>query len=96
MDGVNTHVLKSWPEFFGEIIAGRKTHDLRRSDDRNFAVGDHLHLREWDPKARQYTGHETNVIITYITDEQSPCAYSTEALGPGFCILSIRLLKVVV
>ncbi len=85
--------MKCWPEFFNEIVAGKKTHDLRRSTDRDFKVGDTVTLKEFDPKKQAYTGRESKVQITYITSQMSPCAYSEEALKPGFCILSIRLMS---
>ncbi len=88
-----TWELKSSPEFFNEIIVGNKTHDLRRSDDRSFKVGDTIKLKEFDHAIKNYTGRETLVRITYITNTASPCAYSTEALKPEFCILSIQLIN---
>jgi hypothetical protein len=89
---VSTHNLKCWPEFFQAILEGRKTHDLRRSDDRVFGVGDRLRLQEFDPKAERYTGREFEVEITYMTSSDVPCALSGKALDPRFCILSIRKL----
>lgn len=85
--------LKSWSEFFNEIIAGRKTHELRRSSDRNFQVGDCLKLKEFNRRENKYTGREVLVEVTYITGDFSPCAYSNEAIKAGFCILSIKLIK---
>jgi len=87
------HELKCWPEFFEPISLGRKTHDLRRSDDRDFSVGDRLLLREYDPASREYTGRELTADITYITSADMPCALSQDALHPNFCILSIRVRK---
>jgi len=46
---------KTWPELFGEIVAGRKTFDLRINDF-EIADGDTLVLEEWDPKTKLYTG----------------------------------------
>lgn len=89
----NTHTLKSWPQFFEKIITGNKTHELRRSDDRFFQVGDYLHLKEYDEKVDKYTGREALVEITYITRRDSPCAYSDKALDYNFCILSIKFIK---
>jgi uncharacterized protein DUF3850 len=84
-----THELKCWPQFFEAIAQGHKRHDLRRCDDRDFRVGDGLLLREFDPNANAYTGREQVVVITYITSTQEPCALSSAALDPDFCILSI-------
>ena len=84
-----THALKCWPEFFDEIAAGRKRHDLRRSRDRDFQIGDQLLLREFEPVSQRYTSREQLVAITYITSAERRCALSEEALHPDFCILSI-------
>jgi hypothetical protein len=51
------HDLKSWPEFFGPVLEGRKTFELRKND-RNFMVGDILWLREWEPRTAKYSGRE--------------------------------------
>ena len=84
--------LKCWPEFFEAITLGEKRHDLRRSRDRHFKVGDQLRLREYDPASSSYTGREQTVVVTYITSAERSCALSNEALHPDFCILSIAPL----
>lgn len=86
------HELKSWPELFEPMVQGVKTHDLRRADDRQFQVGDHLRLREYDPRAERYSGRECTVEITYITSADVPCAYFEAALNPQYSILSVRLV----
>jgi hypothetical protein len=83
------HHLKCWPEFFEAIRAGKKRHDLRRSDDREFHVGDRLVLEEFDPQCNVYTGRTQAVCITYITSGELPCALSRDALDSNYCILSI-------
>lgn len=85
------HELKCWPKFFEAIAQGRKRHDLRRSVDRNFRVGDLLRLQEFDPDRGNYTGRTQLVRVTYVTSADVPCALSEEALNPDFCILSIAL-----
>jgi hypothetical protein len=87
------HRLKCWPKFFEAILAGEKTHDLRRADDRKFQVGDLLRLQEFDPETSRYSGRELSVQVTYITSGELPCALSRDALHPDFCILSIKKIK---
>ncbi len=83
------HELKCWPQFFDAIAEGRKRHDLRRAYDRDFHVGDTLHLREFDPANNAYTGRDQVVHVTYVTSAELPCALSDGALNPDYCILSI-------
>lgn len=83
------HELKCWPQFFDAIAEGRKRHDLRRSHDRDFEVGDRLRLREFDPREQEYTGREQVVRVTYVTSADLSCALSDDALHPDYCILSI-------
>ena len=59
------HELKCWPEFFEEILAGRKTFELRQ-DDRGFRAGDTLRLREWHPGRKEYTGRELEREVSYL------------------------------
>jgi hypothetical protein len=87
------HHVKSWPQYFGPIKNGQRTHDLRRND-RGFQVGDAMVLEEFDPQAQKYTGETCEVEITSMTSMSQPCAVSSEALDPAFCILSIkRMIK---
>ena len=52
--GVTWHELKCWPEPFEQMSSGAKTAEFRR-DDRGFAVGDMLLLREWHPGTKEFT-----------------------------------------
>lgn len=88
-----THRLKCWAQFYREIAAGRKRHDLRRADDRDFRVGDRILLCEFSPEEGRYSGREMLVEISYITSAKLPCALSGDALHPDFCILSIFPLE---
>lgn len=83
--------LKSWSHFFKAIKAGEKTHDLRSEDDGKFFVGQILTLEEYDFVKGTYTGDTVNVIVTYITSRDTPCAFSSSVLEPGYCILSIKV-----
>lgn len=68
---IKTHDLKTWPEFFEEVAAGRKPFEVRHND-RNFQVGDILVLREFRPipshnGAGSYTGRRITAHIEYLT-----------------------------
>lgn len=45
---------------------GRKPFEVRLND-RDFQVGDLLHLREWIPQEERYTPREVAGPITYLT-----------------------------
>lgn len=47
------HELKCWPEPFEALWLGHKTCEVRK-DDRGFALGDTLNIREWDPVTGDY------------------------------------------
>ena len=75
------HELKTWPSFFGAIMRGIKKFEIRK-DDRGFALGDILHLREWDPDTDKYTGAGTWVVVTYIVR-------ACPGLEPGYVIMGV-------
>lgn len=64
------HELKTWPEFFQAVWDGDKTFELRK-DDRPYAVGDLLVLREFDP---------SGVTVDPETQCESPGAYTERSL----------------
>lgn len=49
------HVLKTWPDSFYAVEEGLKHFEWRRND-RNYAVGDTLVLRLYDPSFHHYNG----------------------------------------
>jgi hypothetical protein len=57
------HKLKIMPYFFSEVLYGFKKFEIRYLD-RDYKVGDHLLLQEFDGDV--YTGNEVLVKITYI------------------------------
>lgn len=84
------HVLKTWPEPYIAIVHGRKHHEIR-VDDRGYAVGDVLHLKEWEPNPSgrnvgQFTGRECNVVVTYVT------AAGSWGLPSNLCVMSIEVV----
>jgi hypothetical protein len=89
-----TYHVKSWPHFFQAIKRGEKLHDMRDLKDRQYQIGDVLVLNEYDPFKGEYTGAFCPVEVTFITSANTPCAFSSAALAPGFCILSIKKVLV--
>lgn len=76
------HFLKTWPAFFVEVAAGRKTFEARKAD-RDYRVGDTLVLQEWDPAANWYSGREVRRSISYMLTGPG---FGVEA---GYCILAL-------
>lgn len=65
IEAATVHDLKIWPEYFEEVISGRKPFEIRKND-RNYRKGDILLLREWVPETHKYTGREARYIVTYM------------------------------
>lgn len=61
----DTHELKIWPAPFHDMQRCVKTFEFRKND-RDYKVGDHLRLREWDPEKKDYTGAILWRLVTYI------------------------------
>lgn len=93
------HHLKTWPAPFEAAWSGAKHHEVR-PDDRGFAVGDTLVLKEYDPSpcgpldyraalkiARGYTGREITARVTYKSEG------GTWSLPRGLCVLSIEVVS---
>ena len=83
---MTTHELKTWPEPFTAVLAGRKLHEVR-VNDRGFRVGDVLVLQEYDPlptgMARGFTGRELRRVVTYMTHG------GEWGMPPTLCVLSL-------
>lgn len=75
------HELKCWPPFFGKVQSGAKPFEVRRND-RDFQVGDVLHLREWAPV--EYTGRECYRLVTFLAKDMAEWG-----LVDGYCILGL-------
>lgn len=91
---MKTHIVKSWCYLYSAAIAGYKTHDFRDMTERLYKVGDHMLFQEFDQTTGHYTGREALFEITYITDRNTPCAMSSCALEKKYCVLSIKLIKI--
>lgn len=79
---VKVHELKTWPTSFEAIAVGDKRFEVRKND-RDFQPGDRLHLREYDPNGKTYTGRELVRDIAYVM--RGP-AFGIE---PDHCVMSI-------
>jgi Domain of unknown function (DUF3850) len=86
-----THRVKSWPENFSSVVAGRKTFEVRR-DDRSppYQCGDLVMLQEWVPPetvdglertAAGFTRRQALYLIGYVT--RGPC------MPEGWCAFEV-------
>ena len=81
------HELKTVEPYFRYVSSGVKTFEVRKND-RDFQVGDLLHLREYITKSVGspfYSGHEVLVKITYILNDK-------QFVKDGFVILGIEVI----
>lgn len=88
---MHEHELRTWPEPFEAIKRGHKRHEIRR-DDRGYAVGDTLYLREFRPGPAAaglsiYTGRWMRCRVTYLTPG------GAWGLAAGLCVMSIEVLS---
>lgn len=56
---------KIWPEYFDDIVSGKKKYELRLNDF-DVSEGDTLVLEEWNPKTKEYTGRKIDKKVTYV------------------------------
>ncbi|TOH54203.1 hypothetical protein CGI80_00515 [Vibrio parahaemolyticus] len=82
MSNFTLHELKIQSVHFTEVLAGRKTHEVR-FNDRNYQVGDCLNLREIDENGH-YTGQEMNTQICHVLHG------GQYGLEEGWCVLSLK------
>jgi hypothetical protein len=78
------HHLKTVQPHFSEVWFGRKTFEIRSTNDRIFQVGDTLLLKEWDTLKGIYTGKGIEAEISHVF--KGP-AFGLEA---GYAILSFN------
>lgn len=82
---MTTHELKTTQPHFAHVQSGAKRAEIRR-DDRGFAVGDVLVLRECDRGTDALTGRYVEVRVTHVL-------HGFEGLADGFVSLSIEPLQ---
>ena len=59
------HELKCHRQYFNDVWYGRKPYEVRY-DDRGYAVGDVLILRDYDPQTDNYSGASIRALVTHI------------------------------
>ena len=79
---MKTHELKTVAPHFDHVCSGAKRAEIRKND-RGFAVGDVLVLREYDPTTGTYSGRRVEVRITHVLS-------GFDGLAPGYVALSFE------
>jgi hypothetical protein len=75
------HELKTSPPYFAAVALGMKTFDIR-FNDREFEVGDLLHLREYDGgEDGAYSGRSCVRKITYVMADPQYVLQGSVVLG---------------
>jgi hypothetical protein len=83
------HEVNIWPEPYAAVVRGNKQIVLQRTPDREFAAGQILLLREWDPRHMETPRDGVYVRITDVV------AGSEAALPEDLAKLSIELLPAI-
>lgn len=82
------HELKCFPEYFQDVIDGKKTFEIR-IHNRPYQVGDLLALNEYLPEAGDsYTGRSCVVLIDYMLNDAMYCKTGFVVLGIKPCVVT--------
>lgn len=76
------HDLKILPSFYEDVIQHRKTFEVRK-DDRHYAVGDFLILREYTPD-KGYSGRAVKAPVIYVLNDLRYCKRGFIIMGIGY------------
>jgi len=79
-----THVIKISPQYFDDVANKIKPFEVRYND-RNYKVGDSLHLREFD--GEKYTPRSIFANISYVLDDEKYCK-------AGYVIMALSKVRV--
>jgi len=92
------HALKTTPQFFEDIISGKKTFEVRKND-RDFRECDYVALNEYDinkplnvterAESERYSGRSALFQISYILDNAEYCKAGYVVLGLMPCAVTI-------
>jgi hypothetical protein len=77
------HTIKCWTNGFMALVSGMKKFEWRK-DDRNYQIGDHLLILEWDEVKQQYTSKYALRVISY------KLAGGWFGMPQDYCILSLE------
>lgn len=78
------HTLKTWPKYLDLIGTGEKTFEVRRND-RNFQIGDILHLVEFEIGKHIESPRQIIAKVSYIMPG------GRFGLDKDFCVMAIKL-----
>lgn len=86
---MTVHKLKLLPDYFDAVDNGIKTFEIRKND-REYKVGDTLHLYEIYPEKEEFSRlpetRTCDVAVTYIlTHEDFP-----DGIPEDYCVMGIR------
>lgn len=73
------HLLKIEPTYYDKVLSGEKSFEIRKND-RNYQVGDILHLAEYT--GGSYTGRTYSVEVVYLTDYAQCSTYVVMGIKP--------------
>jgi hypothetical protein len=83
------HELKILPLYFGQVLRGAKTFEIRLND-RDFTEGDLVLLREW---RGEYTGRSIAAVVGTVTDYEQGAGYVVFSLLEVVARLPINTSK---
>jgi hypothetical protein len=87
---MQVHELKSWPECFDALDNKSKSFELRK-DDRGYAVGDVLVLKEYEPDTSTYSGRWCRRRVVHVLRGAGHgCITPLKGLAVGFVILGLE------
>jgi ASC-1-like (ASCH) protein len=80
---------KIWPEYFEEVVSGKKTFELRLADW-ECNEGDILVLNEWNPETKEYTGRTVEKKVGYVLKTNECKLWTKEEVDKfGFQVISL-------
>ncbi|MEK6968882.1 MAG: DUF3850 domain-containing protein [Nanoarchaeota archaeon] len=84
------HEKKVWPEYFQQILEGKKTFELRLAEWK-CNEGDVLVLNEWNPTTNKYTGRVIEKKVTYVLKTKDITFWPKEDIDKyGFQIILFK------